>query len=178
MDDVDLVDRVRHGDTAALETLLDRHFDFVHNVCRTILWRREDEDRLATARQVALTQIARHVAGFEGRSKLTTWVYPIARNAALAEARRRRIDPTDGVSDEPETAPGPEATVVLREALDDCLDRLPGAYRDALTLRLVGELDYQEIADHLGIVMGTVKQRISRGREALRRCLTGKDIAP
>ncbi|MDW3217197.1 MAG: RNA polymerase sigma factor [Acidimicrobiales bacterium] len=178
MDDGDLVRRVRDGDAAAVETLLDRHFDFVHNVCRTILWRREDEDRLATARQVALTQIARHLAGFEGRSKLTTWMYPIARNAALAEARRRRIDPTDAVAVEAETTPGPEARVVLRDALDDCLDRLPAAYRDVLTLRLIGELDYQEIADRLGVVMGTVKQRISRGREALRRCLTGKDIEP
>lgn len=175
-DDTVLVERARAGDAEALEVLLERHFDFVHGVCRSILWRPQDSDALEAARQTALLQLARGIGRFEGRSKFTTWAFPIARNAALAQQRGRPPEseplPDEAVS----RSDDPGETVTMRLALDQCLDHLPAAYRDAVMLRIIGGLEYQQIAERLDIVIGTVKQRISRGRQALRQCLSERGI--
>lgn len=175
-EDIELVERAQSGESEALEVLLERHFDFVHGVCRSILWRPQDADALEAARQTALLQLARGIGRFEGRSKFTTWAFPIARNAALGQQRRRppESEPPSDDTASPSDDPGETATVRL--ALDQCLDRLPAAYRDAVMLRIIGELDYQQIAERLDVVIGTVKQRISRGRQALRQCLSDRGI--
>ena len=67
-DETVLVERARAGEAEALEVLLERHFDFVHGVCRSILWRPQDSDALEAARQTALLQLARGIGRFEGRS--------------------------------------------------------------------------------------------------------------
>src|SRR5882724_9278020 len=88
--DADLARRAALGERAALETLLARHLDAIHAICRRILGHPEDA---LDATQEALIAISRGIKRFDGRSRFTTWMYRVATNAALDEARRRRRRP-------------------------------------------------------------------------------------
>jgi RNA polymerase sigma-70 factor (ECF subfamily) len=161
------------GDRAALETLLDRHADLVHAVCRRIVGHPEDA---LDATQEALVAVARGIHRFDGRSQFTTWLYRVATNAALDELRRRkrRPVPVDVVPEPVRTAGGGVATtdaVDARLVVDAALARVPAEFRVAVVLRDLCDLDYAEIAEILDVPPGTVRSRISRGRAALAEAL-------
>ena len=174
--DHDLVAAARAGDRRALDTLLRRHYDRVHAVCRRIAGSTRDADDAA---QEAMISIVRGLPRFDGRSQFSTWAYRIATNAALDELRRRKRRPVLHVVDdegEPPDAPDPIADrqvtgVVDRMVIDAALDALPEEFRAAVVLRDVADLDYAEIADALGVPVGTVKSRIARGRAQLTAAL-------
>ena len=176
-DDSDaLARRAARGDRRALERWLDRHADHVHAVCRRVLADREDA---LDATQEAMIAIARGIARFDGRSAFTTWMYRIATNAAIDEARRkqRRPRPIDDLA----LAAEPAVLGASHTALDDrvgarvdvdtALEGLPEDFRVAVVLRDLCDLDYDEIAAVLEIPPGTVRSRISRGRALLREAL-------
>jgi RNA polymerase sigma-70 factor (ECF subfamily) len=100
-------------------------------------------------------------------------VYRIATNASLDELRRRRRRPIAGLGtrdgDVPHEVADPDAGVRIeslgdRLAIDVALAALTEEFRIAVVLRDVGDLDYAEIAEVLGVPVGTVKSRIARGR--------------
>ena len=171
-EDRELVTAAQDGDRDALDTLLRRHYDLVHAVCRRIAGGTRDADDAA---QEAMIGIVRGLPRFDGRSSVSTWMYRIATNAALDELRRRRRRPALHVADDD----GPVRedvdpvahrrvdAVVDRLALDDARRRLPDEFRAAVVLRDVADLDYAEIADVLDVPVGTVKSRIARGRAQL-----------
>ncbi len=159
------------GDRAALDTLLRRHYDRVHAVCRRITGSGSDADDAA---QEAMIGIVRGLRKFDGRSAFATWVYRIATNAALDELRRRRRrPPLHAVEDEggrelvDATAERQVDAVAERAALDAALSGLTDDFKAAVVLRDVADLDYAEIAEILEIPVGTVKSRIARGRMQL-----------
>jgi RNA polymerase sigma-70 factor, ECF subfamily len=157
------------GDRGALETLLDRHADRIHGVCRRVL---DDPDDALDATQEAMIAIARGIDHFDGRSAFTTWLYRVATNAALDEGRRkaRRPRPVDVVSDAVAGAPASashEDAVGARVDVDAALRELPEEFRVAVVLRDLCDLDYAEIADVLDVPPGTVRSRIARGRATL-----------
>ncbi len=174
-DDSTLALAAAAGDRAALELLLDRHADLMHAVCRRIVGNPEDA---LDATQEALIAVARGISRFDGRSRLTTWLYRIATNAALDELRRRKRRP---VPHETLPEPGPAGTtghhtpgtdtVDARLTIDAALARLPEEFRVAVVLRDLCDLDYAEIAAVLELPPGTVRSRISRGRAALAEAL-------
>lgn len=152
-----------------------RHYDRIHAVTRRIAGPTRDAD---DATQEALIKIVRSLPKFDGRSSFATWAYRIATNAALDELRKRKRRPalhsvhdneTGDAGFEPvdEMSERRIGSVADRLALDDALAELPEDYRSAVVLRDVGDLDYAEIADVLGIPVGTVKSRIARGRRLL-----------
>jgi RNA polymerase sigma-70 factor (ECF subfamily) len=106
----------------------------------------------------------------------------VATNACLDELRRRRrrpepVDPEDLFGPGPagpatSRSRDPAAHVADRLAIDAALARLPLEFRTVVVLRDVCELDYAEIAEVVGIPLGTVRSRIARGRAALVRDLT------
>src|SRR6202158_5508007 len=128
---------------------------------------------------------------FHGESSLKTWIYRIA----LTEAANRRrwwfrhkaqetpIDPIEAGECEfrgeqrlvdPGESPFEKfAHTEVRAAVDQALRQVPEPYRTALILRDLEEMSYEEIAEVLAISLGTVKSRITRGRDALREKLTG-----
>ncbi|MET0144794.1 MAG: sigma-70 family RNA polymerase sigma factor [Ilumatobacteraceae bacterium] len=171
-DDVTLVREAQGGDRDALDALLRRHYDRVHAVCRRIAGSTRDAD---DATQEAMISIVRSIARFDGRSAFSTWIYRIATNAALDELRRRKRRPQlHAVDDDgrPHEAADPAAerrldAVADRQSIDEALDALPEDFRAAVVLRDVADLDYAEIAEALGIPVGTVKSRIARGRGQL-----------
>jgi RNA polymerase sigma-70 factor (ECF subfamily) len=175
-DDATLARLAATGDRDALETLLDRHVDRVHAICRRILGHREDA---LDATQEAMIAVARAVDRFDGRAAFTTWLHRIATNAAIDELRRRgrRPVPSDPVVEA--AAPrsnGPDA-VADRLDVDAALARIPEEFRAAVVLRDLCDLDYAQIAEVLGIPPGTVRSRIARGRAALAALLGNPDAS-
>lgn len=180
-DDATLVAAAQAGDRSALDALLRRHYDRVHAICRRVSGSSRDADDAA---QEAMISIVRGLPRFDGRAAFTTWIYRIATNAALDEARRRGRRPmlhavTDDDGPVPEQADPLSHRVVEgagdRMALDAALAALPDEFRTAVVLRDVGDLDYAEIAESLGVPVGTVKSRIARGRMLLARALRHDD---
>jgi RNA polymerase sigma-70 factor (ECF subfamily) len=167
-----LVAAAQAGDRGALDALLRRHYDRVHAVCRRIAGTNRDADDAA---QEAMISIVRGLPRFDGRAQFSTWAYRIATNAALDELRRRKRRPAlHAVPDEGDV-PEPVdplaerrvAAVADRLSIDAALDELPEEFRAAVVLRDVADLDYAEIAEVLGVPVGTVKSRIARGRSQL-----------
>jgi len=155
------------GDRQALDQLLRRHYDRMHAVCRRITGNEADA---ADAAQEAMIAVVRGLARFDGRSAFSTWVYRIATNASLDELRRRRRRPQLSGRD----AEFPEAIDRSSELRIDhladgfeisaALADLTEEFRVPVVLRDVADLDYAEIAEVLGVPIGTVKSRIARGR--------------
>jgi RNA polymerase sigma-70 factor (ECF subfamily) len=114
---------------------------------------------------------------FEAGTNMRGWMFTILHNTFLNQRRDRGRSPIDADSDAVEQAPdnrhggsNPEE-LLLRETMDAdlqaALDRLPAAYREAVWLRDVEQFSYDEIAGIVGVPIGTVMSRISRGRRAL-----------
>ena len=179
-DDAELARAAAAGDRAALETLLHRHSDLVHAVCRRIVGNPDDA---LDATQEALLAVARGIARFDGRSQFTTWLYRIATNAALDELRRKKRRPLP-VEVVPEPVRPSSRSVVTTDAvdarlvIDAALAQVPVEYRVAVVLRDLCDLDYAEIAEVLGVPPGTVRSRIARGRAALADALGNPEDPP
>ncbi len=176
-----LVAAAQAGDKDALETLLRRHYDRIHAVCRRITG--DDNDALDAA-QEAMIAIVRGIGRFDGRALFSTWVYRIATNACLDELRRRRRRPADPLPDHESLVmadgdrPALDTAVIDRIDIDAGLAQLPVEFRAAVVLRDLCQLDYAEIAEVLGVPAGTVRSRISRGRSALADRLAGNPSQP
>lgn len=181
--DDQLVEAARRGDGAAMDTLLRRHYDRVHAVCRRIAGGSRDADDAA---QEAMIRIVRNLDKFDGRSTFGTWAYRIATNTSLDELRKRkrrpqlhvvRDDDDDGVLPEQadELSHRHIDSVADRMAIDAAVAALPDEFRAAVVMRDVADLDYAEIAEALNIPVGTVKSRIARGRRMLIAQLGNRD---
>ena len=178
--DEDLVAAAQRGDSAAMDQLLRRHYDRAHAVCRRIAGSTRDADDAA---QEAMIRVVRNIDKFDGRSAFGTWVYRIATNTALDELRKRKRRPQFHVVDDDGDLPEP-ADEFAHRYIDDVADRitidaalagLPEEFKAAVVMRDVGDLDYAEIAEALGVPVGTVKSRIARGRRMLVEKLGNQD---
>lgn len=136
--------------------------------------------------QEVFARVAKNLDRFEGRAKLTTWIYRIATNAALDRLRspeRRRIEIP--LMEEIDSAHSPQGTVskthgsqlaqVIDSEMNDCIrqqvDKLPHKYRTVMILNSLEELKIREIADILGISLEAAKMRLHRGRAMLKEIL-------
>lgn len=146
-------------------------------MCHRIVINPADAD---DATQMALISIVRALPSFDGRSKFSTWIYRIATNAALDEIRRIRRRPIPTQDGDVYDSVRRDVSEPVDAQLDvsDALARLPEEYRAAVVLRHIADLDYEEIADVLGVPIGTVRSRISRGRTQLGQILGNPDAAP
>jgi len=179
-----LISRLRAGDLAAFEELV-AHFERpVFALCFRLLG---DAEEARDAAQETFLKIYRGLSGFRGEAGLKTWIYRIAINQAMNQKRwwRRRhrdetisLDITRGQSEAtlgsmlPGRGSSPEAEAISSErehSIMHALGEIKEEYRIALMLREIEELSYEEIAETLSISIGTVKSRIARGREELRR---------
>jgi len=179
-----LISRLRVGDLDAFEDLV-AHFERpVYALCFRLLG---DAEEARDAAQDTFLKVYRGLSGFRGQAGLKTWIYRIAINQAMNQRRwwrrRRReetisLDITRGESETslgnllPGRAISPESQAISSEREQYImreLSQIKHEYRIALMLREIEELSYEEIAETLGISIGTVKSRIARGREELRR---------
>lgn len=193
--DHDLVAAAQQGDRAALDALLRRHHPRLRALCLRLTGDPTDAD---DACQDALVAVVRGLARFDGRSTFATWAYRVTTNTCLDELRRRRRRPLPGLlADGPTLAgrgeivapdtsagggrlaePDPGDTVADRLDIDAAIAQLPPDFRVAVVLRDLCELSYGEIAEILGVPVGTVRSRIARGRAALLPLLGGNRPGP
>lgn len=176
-DDDLLIHRAKRGDSAATDALLRRHYDTVRAVCHRIVINSADAD---DATQMALISIVRALPSFDGRSKFSTWIYRIATNAALDEIRRIRRRPVPTHDGAMYDSVGRDVSDPVDAQLDvsAALAQIPEDYRAALVLRHIADLEYEEIAEILGVPIGTVRSRISRGRAQLGHILGNQEGEP
>ena len=179
-----LISRLRARDLSAFEELVALFERPVYSMCFRLLG---DAEEARDATQETFLKVYRGLGGFRGEAGLKTWIYRIAINQAMNQQRwwRRRhreetisLDITRGQSDTTigsmlaARSSSPEELAISSErerAIVRALRELKQEYRIALVLREIEELSYEEIAETLSISIGTVKSRIARGREELRR---------
>lgn len=162
-------------------------FNEVYERFRLPVWRlarrltRNDEEALDTTQEIFL-RVWRGLPGFRGEAKLSTWVFQIAWNYLRAHRRSmgRQLqfinEGTEGAEEIVAMARDPHADPERRATSSEILDRvesalrqLPEHYRVVVWLRDGEDLSYQEIADTLDLPIGTVRSRLARARENLRR---------
>jgi len=165
--DAELLANVADGDRAAFEEL---HRRYARSVLGIALRRIGDRGRAEDATQDTFASIWRSASRFDpARGEATSWLYTVARNAMVDGLRRRREPPVDEAPDLPATGPGPEETAErgwVAWRVHRALQSLPEQERSLVELAYWGELSQSEIADYLGVPLGTVK---TRTRSALRR---------
>jgi RNA polymerase sigma-70 factor (ECF subfamily) len=129
-----------------------------------------DPADIEDAAQLTLIAVLEKISQFEGRSRFQTWVRAIARNEALQVLRRkqRKSEPSgDDVPEQWAFSRRLSSVVADEVAVRRALERVPEPYREALILREFDQLGYDEIAERLGVPVGTVRSRIARARDLL-----------
>jgi len=178
-----LLEGLLEGAEWAYESLIEDYNLPVYNLVCRLLW---DSGEACDVVQEVFLKIFRKIGSFRGESSLKTWIYRIAVNEARNHCRwngRHRghevgLEPGDDTRGRRDTlaAAGmsPYEFVLDRERrrlVEEALAELTPSYRSVVVLRDVEDLSYEEIAEVLQLPLGTVKSRLLRGREALRRLL-------
>lgn len=184
-DDHLLVESLRNGSEQAYEELLARFQQPVYTLAMRLL---TNQAEACDVVQEVFLKVFRHIDHFRAQSSLKTWIYRITVNEAhnarrwFSRHRSREVD----LDTEPEEYRNWRETIAdggrspFEEALNhehagiiqSALGRINPVFREAVVLRDIADLSYEEIAQVLGVSLGTVKSRILRGREALREQLT------
>jgi RNA polymerase sigma-70 factor, ECF subfamily len=185
-EDLRLVESLRLGEERAYEELITRFQQPVYALALRLL---ESPSEASDVVQEVFLKVFRNIGNFRAQSTLKTWIYRITVNEAhnarrwFFRHRRREVeldsspDDTrnwkenipDGSRSPFEQAFGGEQHVMVEAALE----KINPIFREAVVLRDISDLSYEEIAEVLGVSLGTVKSRILRGREALREELAG-----
>ena len=184
------IERLKRGDAAAFEILVNERSGEIYGLLYRLT---ENAEEARDLTQETFLRAFQSIVHFRGESDLRTWIYRIAINQARNRWRwwrRRRRDATVSI-DAPEIGGGrlglietlrsntlkdPEQDTLANErerALKKALSSLRRVYREAVVLRDIEGFAYEEIAATLEISVGTVKSRLARGRQELRRKLEG-----
>jgi len=184
------IERLKRGDAAAFETLVNERSGEIYGLLYRLT---ENGEEARDLTQETFLRAFQSIVHFRGESDLRTWIYRIAINQARNRWRwwrRRRRDVTVSIdaadangrplglitSLKAVNVPDPEQNAIANErerALRKALSSLRSVYREAVVLRDIEGLAYEEIATALDISVGTVKSRLARGRQELRRKLEG-----
>jgi RNA polymerase sigma-70 factor (ECF subfamily) len=179
--EVELVERARGGDRAAFGELVDRYQVAVYRTALAALRSPEEAEDVA---QEAFLAAFRKIGAFRGEASFKTWLLAITwrraldRRKSVAEWFSRFVAPPDGhfsgPDDPPALEPSHEKRLIdadLQNHVWRLLHKLPAKMRDVLLLAATGEHTLEEIAELLGVPVGTVKWRASEGRRLLKERL-------
>ncbi|MFA6929893.1 MAG: sigma-70 family RNA polymerase sigma factor [Lentisphaeria bacterium] len=188
-DDRTLIDCfVKNGDSSAFDLLVGKYSSRAFQIAYGILNNREDAEEVA---QDTFLRIYRALPKFRGDSEFSTWMYRIVINLSRNKHRWNKIRGTglnlsidapiengkgDGELsiDLPDHRMTPDQELSyneLKESTRKAMKSLPDSYREAVSLRNVKGLSYEEIAEILGCKVGTIKSRIARGRDEIKNLL-------
>ena len=168
-----LVQRVALGDRLALDGLMARYQRTLFQYLLQLTPDRQVAEEILQDTFVAVWQSA---ASFAGRSSVRTWLIGVARRQAHNTLRRAQLPLADEqeLADVPAAEGEPEAQAIAgaeREDLAAAIGRLPAIHREVLLLTFVQNLSYQEVAQVVGVPIGTVRSRLNNAKAALRRDL-------
>jgi len=186
-DETLLVARLRAGENAAYDELVRAHHASIYHAAYRML---RNAAEAADVTQDVFVKVFRHIEGFRGEASLRTWLFRIAFSEILNRvrwSRRHCLHRTISIEGEaekageghaplqvPDEGPSPEVELERREteeAFQDALWKLSEEHRSVAILRDIQGFSYAEIAEILGISMGTVKSRLARARSELKRHL-------
>jgi RNA polymerase sigma-70 factor (ECF subfamily) len=176
--DEDLVAAVLAGDRDRFGDLVDRYQGRLVNYLFRLLRNPDDAHDLA---QEVFVKVYQVLDRYDPQYRFSTWLFRVAQNAAIDQIRRRRLklvslrqDDDEGESrdwDLPSPERGPYGELRNRErgdAIQQAIDALPWEYRELILLRHFGDLPYEEIARMKQMPLGTVKNKLFRGRQMLK----------
>lgn len=182
LEDEELVALSQGGSEEAYAVLVERYSDYVYTIAARILG---DEEDAYDAAQEAFVRAYRAIGRFRGDAKFSSWLYRIATNRALTHLKRKRrrapaVDIDAGPHIEsaidlepPRTRPDQVlADAEFRAEVRAAVAKLPDQYRTVITLFYLEQRSYKEVADVLGLPMGTLKTHLHRGRAMLRKIIT------
>jgi RNA polymerase sigma-70 factor, ECF subfamily len=180
--DLALVERVQRGERSAFDVLVLR---YQHKVLKLVLRYIRDPMEAEDIAQEAFIKAFRAIGSFRGDSAFYTWIYRIAINTAknaLVSRKRRPVDASVDVHDaeggaleerltDGETPEHLALTDEIQRTVNRAMGELPEDLREAIVLREIDGLSYEEIASAMDCPVGTVRSRIFRAREAIDRRL-------
>ena len=177
--DLSLIARFKGGDSTAFEELVLNYQDRIYNLCRHILGNVHDAEDAA---QDTFIKAYQKLKDFKPEASLYTWLYRIAVNTCLDYKKRpffeslfTKADEGEKFVEEPASDwPSPEKLYESKQiglTLHNSISKLPSKLRTAIVLKEIEGLSYEEIADILEVSIGTVKSRISRARDELKKSL-------
>lgn len=182
----DLVDRARMGDVEAFEKLIEGCQKKVFNIAYKMIGNYDDANELA---QEVFLKAFRSIKKFKGDSLFSTWIYKVTANVCLDEIRRRKKRRVYSLDDDmelndgevkrqiPDNSPTPDLEVEsneIKNAVNKSIQELPDDYKSVIILRDIQGFSYEEISKIVNCPEGTVKSRINRARQALRKILLRK----
>ncbi len=161
MSDDELIDRIKSGDEAAAEELIDRYYAAILRYCG---WHCSNQDRAEDLTQETFLKLFRNLPRYKGRNRFKSYLYTIANRLCIDESRRM---PIYSLEDAVEIADGKNeiAQVEHREEIGRLLSVLSDVQREAVLLRFGQELGFAQIAEVMG---GSKRTAQSRVRHALR----------
>jgi len=186
--DPQFIERLKNGETAAFNLLVRERSGEIFGLLYRLT---ENAEEARDLTQETFLRAFQNIKSFRGEADLRTWIYRIAINQARNRWRwwrRRRQDRTVSLEStdsfghplianlRADVSSNPEQATLAREretALRAALRSLGRAYRETVILRDIEGFSYEEIAATLDISLGTVKSRLARGRQELRRKLEG-----
>jgi RNA polymerase sigma factor (sigma-70 family) len=178
----DSVQRALNGDESAYKILLTRYERGIYNMIFQMVKNREETEDLV---QETFIKAFNALDSYNQQFAFSTWLYKIAFNNCIDSIRKRKlrtlpldkpIDTKEGQvqQDIRDDTSSPEKQMLYAEKtrqIHEAIDHLPDKYRRVIMLRHQEERSYEEISEMMKIPIGTVKARIFRAREMLKRCL-------
>jgi RNA polymerase sigma factor (sigma-70 family) len=172
------------GDQKAFESLVHRHHASVYHIVYRIV---RDPEVASDLVQETFMKAFSSLKSYRSEYRFSTWLYKIAANSSIDHLRKKRIqalsldsplrtDDGEVTFDVPDYSHHPEEEMVRREravSIAEAIESLPDKYRRVIIARHSEEKSYEEIAAELGLPVGTVKARIFRARELLKKRLRG-----
>lgn len=158
-------------------------FDSLYNFARWLCGDREEAEELV---QETFTKALKGFSTFHEGTNFRAWIFRILRNTfltsrtGLAASSTVSLEPEDEESLADRSGSTPESLVLAnatREAIERAIEALSLPYREVLLLADVEEMSYQQIADTIGVPIGTVMSRLARARAAMRKTLTAEGYA-
>jgi RNA polymerase sigma-70 factor (ECF subfamily) len=184
--DDELISLIKRRDDDSFAALVERYKSRVFTLAYRMLSQRQEAEDVA---QEAFIHVYQSIDSFRLGDKFSSWVYRITSNLCIDHLRRRKhreisLDAPVGQDRDvymqiPDRSRGPEGKILESEsklALEKAISQLSPPYKTVVVLRHVHNLAYEEIAETLRIPLGTVKTRLFRAREILKRKLSSQGL--
>jgi len=164
------------GNPDAFATLVERYDRAVYHLAYRTL---HDVEEARDVAQESFFKAFRSLRTFKPGAKFSTWIFAIAYHACCDRLNRRKRYSNEELPERADASAGPEHQAIAGDdarRLRAAIDALPEKYRSVITLYHLQGKQYEEIAQVLGLPMGTVKTHLFRAKEHLRKLLVGAEV--